>query len=81
MSKGKFVLNRKGVRELMRSQEAMAVCTEKANEIQKRAGAEYEVTTHTGKNRVNASVHAATYKAKLDNAENNTLLKALGGGV
>lgn len=80
MSKVKFVLNRAGVRELLRSSAAEAVCESYANEIRARAGDGYEVTTYVGKNRVNASVYAATYEARLDNYENNTLLKARGGG-
>lgn len=80
MSKVKFELNRAGVRELLKSQEMGAICRDHAVGVQGRAGAGYEVTTYTGRNRVNASVHAETYEARKDNYENNTLLKALGGG-
>lgn len=80
MSKAKFELNRAGVRELLRSQEMMNICREYADGVQARAGDGYEVTTHVGRNRVNASVHAETYEARKDNYDNNTLLKALGGG-
>lgn len=79
MSKVKFELNRAGVRELLRSQEAANVCRSYAAEVQGRAGDGYEVTTYIGRNRVNASVHAETYEARKDNYDNNTLLKALGG--
>ena len=79
MSKVKFELNRKGVRELLKSQEMMTVVTEYANRVQKKAGDGYEVSQYSGKNRVNASVSAETVKARKDNLENNTLLKALGG--
>ena len=77
MNKG-FKLNRKGVRELMRSTEMMSVCVEYANQIRDRAGTGYEVNTRVGKNRVNAEVFPATFKARQDNYENNTLLKARG---
>lgn len=80
MSKDKFVLNRKGVRELMQSPEMLSTVTEYANQVKNRAGEGYEVTQYTGKTRVNASVHAETFEARKDNYENNTLLKALGGG-
>ena len=40
----------------------------------------YEVTTYTGKNRVNASVFAATAEARRENAAHNSILKAVGGG-
>lgn len=80
MSKVKFELNREGVRELLRSSEAMNVCRGYADQIRSRAGDGYEVTTFTGRNRANASVHAETYEARKDNYDNNTLLKAMGGG-
>lgn len=78
MSKVKFKLDRGGVRELLRS--ASGVCEEYARAIQSRAGAGYEVSTYVGTNRANASVYAATAEARRDNYENNTLLKARGGG-
>ena len=80
MSKGKFKLNRSGVRELMKSAEMLEICTEYANDVRYRAGEGYEVSQHIGKNRVNASVMAVTRSARQDNFDNNTLLKALGGG-
>ena len=80
MSKVNFKLNRAGVRELMQSPEAVSVCRDYAEMVRGRAGDGYEVTTYVGKNRANASVFAETYKARKDNYENNTLLKALGGG-
>ena len=80
MSKVKFELNRAGVRDLLRSQESANICRSHAVGVQGRAGAGYEVTTYIGRNRANASVHAETYEARKDNYENNTLLKALGGG-
>lgn len=80
MSKVKFELNRAGVHELLKSQEAMGVCKEYADGVQRRAGEGYEVSTYVGRNRANASVYAATYEARKDNYEHNTLLKARGGG-
>lgn len=80
MSKVKFELNRAGVRDLLRSSEAASVCQSYAERVRGRAGEGYEVTTYTGRNRVNASVHAETYEARKDNYDNNALLKALGGG-
>ena len=80
MSKVNFKLNKAGVRELLRSQEALGVCEQYANTVRGRAGDGYEVSTYIGKTRANASVYAATYEARKDNYENNTLLKARGGG-
>ena len=79
MSKVDFKLNRAGVRELMRSAEMAGICQEHASRVKNAAGDGYEVTVYTGRNRVNASVHADTFEAQNDNFENNTLLKALGG--
>lgn len=79
MSRVRFKLDRAGVRELMRSPEAMSVVTEYASQIQSRCGAGYELTTMVGATRVNASVFAATVEARRDNYQNNTLLKARGG--
>lgn len=79
MSGFKFKLDRKGVRELLKSSEMAAICVEYANATRARAGTNgYSVTTYYGKNRVNASVHAETWKAVNDCKKNNTLLKALG---
>lgn len=73
----KFKLDRKGVRELLQSEWAMEVVESKANEVLSRVGDGYEVDTFTGKKRVNASVRTKTLQAVMDNAEHNTLLKAL----
>lgn len=79
MAKYRIELNSEGVRELLRSPEMMAVCKSHADQIAARAGTGYEVTTYTGKTRVNASVHVVTDEAYRDNLKNNTLLKAVGG--
>lgn len=76
MSKVRFKLDRAGVGELLKSSEMMGVCEGFASDIQRRCGEGYELTTYTGRTRVNASVFAATPEARRDNAQNNTLLKA-----
>lgn len=81
MNKADFKLNKAGVRELMRSSEMMDAVTGYAQQIRSRAGDGYEISQFVGKNRVNASVFADTYEARKDNLENNTLLKARGGGI
>lgn len=70
-------LNRAGVRELLCSDEMKALCEERANVALSRLGPGYEVTTMTGKNRVNAEIAAVSYQAKKENMKNNTILKAL----
>lgn len=79
MGKVKFELNRAGVKELLQSSEMMAICKEYADNAVASLGEGYEVSTHTGKTRVNASVTAVTYKARKENSETNSILKAVGG--
>lgn len=73
----KFELNREGVRQLMQSSEMLDICLEHARATATAAGEGYEVSTHVGRSRVNASVKAETAEARQDNYNNNTLLKAL----
>ena len=77
MSDFVFKLNRKGVAELMKSQEMQSVLKEHATTIKNRAGDGYEQDIYVGRNRANAMVKAETFKAKKDNSKNNTLLKAV----
>lgn len=79
MSKVWLELDFEGVRELLRSEEMEEICREEAEAIQSRCGDGYEVTTHVGKNRVNAMVSAESIKAKRSNLKHNTLLKAVKG--
>ena len=79
MANLRFELNREGVRELLRSKEMMDVCQEYANNALGKLGDGYEVTTHTGSNRVNAEVAAVTYAAKKENLSDNTIIKAVFG--
>ncbi len=74
----KIVLDRRGVKQLLRSQEMMNICTEIAYKAQSQLGEGYTVTYQRGKNRVNASILAETPEARKDNKKNNTILKALG---
>ena len=75
MSKAKFKLNRKGVRQLLRSEECMQMCKKYAYSVQSRLGDGYEVTYRTGKNRVNAEVAAVSNKALLENLRSNTIIE------
>ena len=79
MAKVKIILNREGVRSLLRSEEMKAICEEHANRAMNVLGPGYSVSTMTGKNRVNASIYAESFDAKRENAKNNTIIKALRG--
>lgn len=77
MSGFKFELNYQGVGELLKSSEMENICKGYAEKAKSQLGEGYTVTTHKGKSRVNASVMAASYKARKENAENNSILKAV----
>lgn len=78
-NKVEIELNDAGIQELLKSPEMMAVCKEYADKALSKLGSGYEVTTRTGKTRVNAEVAAVTYEAKRENLKNNTILKAVMG--
>ena len=77
--KVEFELNEAGVRALMQSDEMLAVCDKYAQNAISRLGDGYEASTYHGKTRVNASVMAVTHKAKKENLESNSILKAVFG--
>lgn len=77
MSNVRIELNSDGVKQLLKSSEMMAICSEQARNIRNRCGDGYATDTCTGKNRVNAMVYADTPQAKKDNSAHNTILKAM----
>jgi len=77
MAKSKFKLNYAGVGQLLKSDEMQSVLSKQASAIKNRCGEGYEQDIFVGKNRANAMVRAETAKAKKDNYNNNTLLKAV----
>ncbi|MCR4805777.1 MAG: hypothetical protein K5981_09080 [Clostridia bacterium] len=76
-NKVRIELNREGVQALLRSSEMMDAVAELARSAQGRLGDGYEVSTYAGRNRVNASIEAATAEARRENMETNSILKAL----
>ena len=83
MSKVEFELNNAGVRELLKSTEAQGICMQYASAVLGRASASsdgYVVEARRYPERSGAAVRAETSEARKDNYDNNTLLKALGGG-
>ena len=84
MSKVKFELDRAGVRELLKSPEMQQECMRYASATLQRASGSadgYVVESRNYPERSGAAVRADTYEARKDNYDNNTLLKALGGGA
>lgn len=74
----KVVLNREGVREMMRSPEMVDILAEEAEYICFLLGDGYDYDTYVGPNRANAGIWADSIRARVDNMKNNTLLKAIG---
>lgn len=73
-------INGAGLRDLMHSQEMEAICKEHADKICGRCGEGYATDTYHAQTRVIASVYTDDVKAMKDNLDNNTILKAMGGG-
>lgn len=79
MSKQGFVLDKKGVRELLTSPEMATVIGEYCDTVLQNAGGQskgYTSNVQTSKRAV-GRVYAFSGSAIKDNSENNTLLKAL----
>lgn len=84
--KYKFELNHAGVGQLLNSSEMQAILDGHAGRVLSSAGAGYgvRIVSSAGRKkrgtRLKAIIRAETSAAKRDVYENNTLLKALGGG-
>ena len=73
VDKVRIELNSAGVRDLLRSDEMMAVCMAAAEHVRSNYGGETELDGYVGQNRVNVSVIAPYASA----SEGNNLLKAV----
>nr|DAI49207.1 MAG TPA: type I neck protein [Bacteriophage sp.] len=82
MGKLRIKLNRKGVRELLQSQQIMDECKRIAQEKAAAAGDGYQSSSgYVGKTRVSVTVYPSTSAARNDNYRNNTLLKVFGSAL
>lgn len=79
MASVQIKLNNEGIKELLKSPEVEAEVKKYADKAVASLGSGYESSSYVGKTRVNASVMAVDYKAKKENLENNTILKAVTG--
>ena len=73
-----MVLKSEGIQELLRSDEIQEECRKQAQRVAQRAGVGYTVEDRNYPERSGSAVKATSIIAKIDNAKNNTLLKALG---
>ena len=82
-TKIRIELNHDGIRELLMSQPIANECKKAAEKIAERAGDGFEVLPMKemgfGGGRVGYAVHADTYEAKLAEAEDKVLSKAVRG--
>ncbi len=78
MTNIKFVLNRAGVAELLKSKKMEDVLEAEARKIRNRCGEGYGIATGQTSQRAKATVGTRSIRGQRDNLKNNTLLKALG---
>ena len=77
MSKITVKLNRAGVRKLLKSPEMENGLTQIAFAAQNRLGEGYDASYYTAQTRVVAEVSAESAAARKENADTNSILKAL----
>ncbi len=77
MSKIRIELNKKGVGEILKSDEMKAICKEHADAIKGRCGSGYKSNAYVKGTRATANVKAVTKRAIKDCMENDTILKAV----
>lgn len=80
MSNVRIVLNRRGVRDLLRSREIAADLTRRAERIASAAGPGHRVESEIGPNRARAAVITDTVDAMVAEATHRTLTRALDAG-
>lgn len=80
MTKVRIVLNRRGVRELLRSPEIQSDLERRAGNIAQAAGPGHEVDSEVGPNRARAAVITDTVQAMISEAANRSLTRAIDAG-
>jgi hypothetical protein len=80
MANVKIVLNRKGIRELLRSREVEADLRRRAENIAAAAGPGHVVDSEIGPQRARASVRTDTIDAMIGEATSRDLTRALDAG-
>lgn len=80
MSSFKFELNSAGVRELLKASGVVGECAKLASAAYGRLGDGYVMEPRNYRDRYGYAIYPSTRAAEKDNLENNSLLKAVGGG-
>lgn len=81
MATMKIVMNRAGVKALLRSGEVLADLDRRAEQIAAAAGPGHRVESQIGPNRARAAVITDTTEARRAEATDRTLSRALGAGA
>lgn len=76
MSRVRFELNRKGVREFLQSEDMMTTAKKYAGDIKGRCGEGFETGSYVSFDRVHTTVYPATKEARKQNLDDNTILKS-----
>lgn len=76
----RFVLNRAGIRQLLRSAEMQAELKRRAERIATAAGPGHEVQVVQGRNRARATVRTTTTEAVIAQEQHQNLTHAIGAG-
>ena len=77
--KVRVVLNKRGIRNLLKDKDLRQVCADHANKALAKLGDGYETDTFTGKTRSNAMIWASSARARQDARKNNMRWKAVKG--
>jgi hypothetical protein len=77
MSGPKIVLNKAGVRDMLRSPEMQAVLEERGGRIADAAGDGHRVEVEVGPNRARAAVITDTFEAVVSESKDKTLTRAI----
>lgn len=80
MAKPKIVLNKKGVKQLLKSQGMQKLVNERARRIAAAAGPGHAVEPDNSGDRARASVVTRSYAAKRAEAKNRALTRAIQAG-
>ena len=81
MSNVTIKLNSSGIQKFLKDKAVKNLVAGEAKKIAAKANGEYKVATITLDTRCIATVEAADLSTRKDNYKNNTLLKAIGGGL
>lgn len=73
----RIVLDSAGIQSILKCADMGAFVDGVTERVKSNAGDGYEVNNRPGRKRYIGEVYAATYKTRVDNSKNNTLLKAL----